>query len=791
MTSAELLLPEPAAVRQPLAKARSGHHAKTHHLQLVGSEAEQPKGLEAIFSQFDHSVCLHPGRRGGRFQLPEGGCVVVPEGAFGRPTDALEVAAVQPAELAGFCPDLAELESVVSPVYVLATSRGRLPCQLLLTLPLLKRPEPPLSRLRLMHRAEAKDGEVDISEGDSGEWRELPVAQPSAEDDTFVTVEVETTGVYLALLSPVKEPVRVTPEGGIMRLQLDPLASLRVPKNAFTEPGRIDFSIIPFSPDRMSLVRKLHRSETLDIASLSPMYSLDYDGPPCRRGLTVKLPLPDWMCGAERREILDRLAIMSRQRPETAWAALDAKKASVRLTRKSISFECRQPARFCLLEAASPQWLPRAALGFPRCAEMNAAEPGELLLFAAFERRRWALGARLAPISEGDQQPQQPRFDIDATSAGVEWRRLEKNQPRQSEVQEVMRQLRRRRRERDTSAAAAAAEAALEEARNRRVEVELRDGATVTLQMSGDFRLRHLGESRAREEVCVQFHRRFADRMALFEIVPTARTATITSDFYDYLLELAADSGEALDNDEKLVDLAGRETLTFKGVITVLSGSGEQLSNHEFTIGFRDLKAYLDLKPPPAPEEPSDGEAAVAATQTTQNAKPAEQRPAWYRYYPRLLDLRIYRLKPEEAKQESLQRLTAPRRTARSPIHGRESRALSRASLQHLAGRLSGSEAADLAGQLGLPDSAISVLSFESAPLRYPPAAASIPYRLLLYWKRARAADGADAQVESLGDALDGLGRRRLAGLLRRCHAEGRELTAERLAGAEDKQRED
>uniref|UniRef100_A0A1I8IG61 ASH domain-containing protein n=1 Tax=Macrostomum lignano TaxID=282301 RepID=A0A1I8IG61_9PLAT len=623
----------PAAVRQPLAKARSGHHAKTHHLQLVGSEAEQPKGLEAIFSQFDHSVCLHPGRRGGRFQLPEGGCVVVPEGAFGRPTDALEVAAVQPAELAGFCPDLAELESVVSPVYVLATSRGRLPCQLLLTLPLLKRPEPPLSRLRLMHRAEAKDGEVDISEGDSGEWRELPVAQPSAEDDTFVTVEVETTGVYLALLSPVKEPVRVTPEGGIMRLQLDPLASLRVPKNAFTEPGRIDFSIIPFSPDRMSLVRKLHRSETLDIASLSPMYSLDYDGPPCRRGLTVKLPLPDWMCGAERREILDRLAIMSRQRPETAWAALDAKKASVRLTRKSISFECRQPARFCLLEAASPQWLPRAALGFPRCAEMNAAEPGELLLFAAFERRRWALGARLAPISEGDQQPQQPRFDIDATSAGVEWRRLEKNQPRQSEVQEVMRQLRRRRRERDTSAAAAAAEAALEEARNRRVE------------MSGDFRLRHLGESRAREEVCVQFHRRFADRMALFEIVPTARTATITSDFYDYLLELAADSGEALDNDEKLVDLAGRETLTFKGVITVLSGSAATCAGG--AVGW---------------------EAAVAATQTTQNAKPAEQRPAWYRYYPRLLDLRIYRLKPEEAKQESLQRLTAPRRTARSPI---------------------------------------------------------------------------------------------------------------------------
>uniref|UniRef100_A0A1I8FBC8 PIH1_CS domain-containing protein n=1 Tax=Macrostomum lignano TaxID=282301 RepID=A0A1I8FBC8_9PLAT len=646
---------KPARVRQPLAKATSGHHAKTHHLQLSLRLACTPAVAVAA------SSC----RRAAARRCPGGRLRPTHRRAGGwRPCS-------RPSSL-GFCPDLAELESVVSPV-----------------------------RLRLMHRAEAKDGEVDISEGDSGEWRELPAAQPSA-DDTFLTVEVETTGVYLALLSPVKEPVRVTPEGGHHATPAGPSGVTAGAEERLHGAGRIDFSIIPFSPDRMSLVRELHRSrDGRTSPRCPPMYSLDYDGPPCRRGLTVKLPLPDWMRGAERREILDRLA---HYEPAAARDRLGrpGRQEVLRAAHPQVH-QLRVPpaARFCLLEAASPS-------------------PASCCCLPLLSGRRWALGARAwrqlargtaaaaAAIRNRCHQRrcgvapgwrEEPAEAVGSPGGYAGMRRRCAARRRESATHRQRRQ-----RQRQSSKRCA----------TRRVGGrELRATAPpVTLQMSGDFRLRHLGESRAREEVCVQFSPALRRPDGACSRSCRPRTATITSDFYDYLLELAADSGEPLDNDEKLVDLAGRETLTFKRDHP-LSGSGEQLSNHEFTIGFRDLKAYLDLKPPPAPEEPSDGEAAVAATQTTQNAKPAEQRRGLVQT-------------------------------------GRESQGAEPLVLcSTWSGRLSGKR------------------------------------------RRADLADGALRRLRSLGDALDGLGRRRLAGLLRRCHAaRSAKLTAERLA-ARGQTRED
>uniref|UniRef100_A0A1I8JKF9 SHR-BD domain-containing protein n=1 Tax=Macrostomum lignano TaxID=282301 RepID=A0A1I8JKF9_9PLAT len=658
------------------------------------------------------SIQVHPGKRGGRYQLPDGGCLTIPEaGGFSR-NDSITVSSVQPTELSDFTVRLAEMERLVSPVYQLASPSVRsLRCQLALKLPLkLPEGEPSqFSRLRLLHRGS----------GGGAPWKELPASNLEA-DYSSIRVDTRSLGTYMMLLSPVEETFQISPNGGLIDFRIDQCVSLRVPKNAFPVPRLFKLRILPFTDKGAALARQLRRSETMDIAALTPMYSFrcdddhdhaaeDDDATPIRRGVTVKLPLPAWLRDSERKEATARLAVAFRLDADVGgqWTLLDLKRASPRLTRTTVSFESKQlAARFCFVDAI-PARLPRAVLGLQHLEALNTGRPGQLNLFIAFDRRRWALCVRCAALPEGAADASS------ATAAGagpidgqdvLRWQLLPPLQPTGARVDRAVRA------GRQNAASVAAAAAAAEMTKSE--QLLLREGDSFSVELTGDFQLQQTPDSQAGDRVSFQYHQRFADNPVVFELVPTDRTVTIVSDFFSYLLELAEDEGDRKETAEaKLVDKAGNETLTFRGSIKLLSSAGKVLSNHEFSVGFHALKQYLDLKPPPPPPPPAalDSENADEAAGSAGNRQDDQQKPG----------------------------------------DGREPRALSRRSLQTLAEQIQ--QGVTLAAELGIPESAVSALGFETISTRGAGGSSSnFTFRVLLYWKRTCAAPERGSLVDQL-----------------------------------------
>ncbi|PAA60636.1 hypothetical protein BOX15_Mlig008077g1 [Macrostomum lignano] len=788
--------PNTSAVQQRRQKTASAaaqsNGSKTHHLQLVadsdkskaagdggGGEAE-----ESCIPDVNRSIQVRPGKRGGRYQLPDGGCLTIPEaGGFSR-NDSITVSSVQPAELSDFTVRLAEMERLVSPVYQLASPSVRsLRCQLALKLPLkLPEGEPSqFSRLRLLHRGS----------GGGAPWKELPASNLEA-DHSSIRVDTRSLGTYMMLLSPVEETFQISPNGGLIDFRIDQCVSLRVPKNAFPVPRLFKLRILPFTDKGAALARQLRRSETMDIAALTPMYSFrcdddhdhaaeDDDATPIRRGVTVKLPLPAWLRDSERKEATARLAVAFRLDADVGgqWTLLDLKRASPRLTRTTVSLESKQlAARFCFVDAI-PARLPRAVLGLQHLEALNTGRPGQLNLFIAFDRRRWALCVRCAPLPEGAADASSATAA--ASEAGpidgqdvLRWQLLPPLQPTGARVDRAVRA------GRQNAASVAAAAAAAEMTRSE--QLLLREGDSFSVELTGDFQLQQTPDSQAGDRVSFQYHQRFADNPVVFELVPTDRTVTIVSDFFSYLLELAEDEGDRKETAEaKLVDKAGNETLTFRGSMKLLSSAGKVLSNHEFSVGFHALKQYLDLKPPPPPPPPAalDSENADEAAGSAGNRQDDQQKPGGWFHYPRILKLRIYELDPQQARLESQQRLLAPKRNAQ-PAHGREPRALSRRSLQTLAEQIQ--QGVTLAAELGIPESAVSALGFETISTRGAGGSSSnFTFRVLLYWKRTCAAPERGSLVDQLSDALSRMGRNDLVAAVRDCTAGNKELTPDRF----------
>uniref|UniRef100_A0A1I8J630 ZU5 domain-containing protein n=1 Tax=Macrostomum lignano TaxID=282301 RepID=A0A1I8J630_9PLAT len=253
--------------------------------------------------------------------------------------------------------------------------------RLALTLPVLRRPlpsQPPTQHLRLVGRPS-----------------DQPATSDSDDSESWTTMEV------------TEETFQVSPNGALLNLKLDPIVSVRIPKRGCSEALDCCFSIIPFSDERLTLARRKHPSQTMDIRSLSPVYNFNYPGGEFKRPITLKLPLPQWLlssgdsAGAPASAADSAsVTIFYQPRPGLAepWRILDPG-SSLKLTKNSISFEARHLTRYCFA-SVSPTKVQRASLAMPLLCSWNTAMEGEILLFAKLEDRRWRLCVDCAPRNE-------------------------------------------------------------------------------------------------------------------------------------------------------------------------------------------------------------------------------------------------------------------------------------------------------------------------------------------------------------------------------------------------------
>ncbi|PAA55125.1 hypothetical protein BOX15_Mlig000188g1 [Macrostomum lignano] len=607
------------------------------------------------------------------------------------------------------------------------------------------------------------------------------------EDNKSITCIVTASGIYVAILSPLSETFQVSPNGALLNLKLDPIVSVRIPKRGCSEALDCCFSIIPFSDERLTLARRTHPSQTMDIRSLSPVYNFNYPGGEFKRPITLKLPLPQWLlssgdsAGAPASAADSAsVTIFYQPRPGLAepWRILDPG-SSLKLTKNSISFEARHLTRYCFA-SVSPTKAQRASLAMPLLCSWNTAMEGEILLFAKLEDRRWRLCVDCAPRNEIVE-----RISDRVQAKG--WLFLQSLQLQQQQQQQQEQQFSSFRRRPNSRRQADVGE------ESRRGAVRLRNGAIFIVRLAGSSDLALCQETETDNgpvaavenclrQVLVQYHQLLSDAPAIYRLVPTERCHTVATDFFDYKLQQQQQQQADLDSGNRAADSAQEnETINFKSQISVLDESGDLVSEHEIVLSFDAVKTYLGLRPPTPPPPPTPTPP-PSPPPPTQRGSTATAGAATIKRIPTLprLRLRVNELDAAQARIESFQRLTAPRRHLQAPTSTRESKALSVRSLQTLSEHVR--QGLTLAVHLSLPESAITGIGFDVLSAGGATSVASVTYKILTHWKRSVPLPERGSMARQLADALASMGRPDLARVLLECDDANCELTPSLLA---------
>uniref|UniRef100_A0A1I8FRR7 SH2 domain-containing protein n=1 Tax=Macrostomum lignano TaxID=282301 RepID=A0A1I8FRR7_9PLAT len=351
--------------------------------RLQGTAAER-KLKESCIPDVNRSIQVHPGKRGGRYQLPDGGCLTIPEAG-------------------GFSPQ-----------------RQHHPRQ---------RPSVPQSKMP----AGVESWPLKLPEGEPSQfsdcgccteaaaaerpWKELPASNLEA-DYSSIRVDTRSLGTYMMLLSSSEETFQISPNGGLIDFRIDQ-CDVAADKGAAAR-----------SP-------ALRRSETMDIAALTPMYSFR-----CERRSRPRPKTDD----ADSRKS-DDATVGRFRRGRPVDGLLDLKRASPKADDRNLPLaSSRNSWRPVLLRVDAsfrarlprPPWLGSCTWRHPEgTGALNTGRPGPAE--SLFDRRREPDQSTVKTFFDGSccrpaLQPTGARVDR-AVRAGTPERGLKlPQQPRQVEA---------------------------------------------------------------------------------------------------------------------------------------------------------------------------------------------------------------------------------------------------------------------------------------------------------------------------------------------------------------------
>ncbi|CAD5110742.1 DgyrCDS112 [Dimorphilus gyrociliatus] len=294
------------------------------------------------------------GKRGGSFELPFGGKLIVPSGLFSK-----------------------------KEVFLIATTAKKIKQPLNFKLPVVL-PKSDFLCVKLMMRPM-----------NSAVWNKVDcVIEADDEGDGRVDFETANGGIYVALSTPKSEHFPIPSQGYLHNAKLCHQISIRAPKGATPTDIEAFLYVIPLNVENLEAVRLEHPKETADLLSASNFFNIEPSDVQFKRALTVKLPLPGDIDENDK----DDLCILQWSEDGVEQGCWHWKwhKTNYRFSRNTVQFDTKRLGMFCIAKS-KPGRLQRLKEAVRYITpSLNATYRGDIVVTVQLRTKSWSLWVDIA-----------------------------------------------------------------------------------------------------------------------------------------------------------------------------------------------------------------------------------------------------------------------------------------------------------------------------------------------------------------------------------------------------------